>query len=78
MASHTLTLPNVQPYFDAAPRAAFGPLTWLRRRLDEARRYRAAMAELRLLSDRDLDDLGISPYDLPAIAREEAARRRRD
>ncbi len=76
MASPKLTLPDVQPYFSPAPRPAFGPLSWLRRRLDEMRRYRAAMAELRLLSQRDLDDLGIRPGDLPALAREETARRR--
>jgi uncharacterized protein YjiS (DUF1127 family) len=34
------------------------------------------MAELRLLSQRDLDDLCIRSCDLPALAREEAVRRR--
>jgi uncharacterized protein YjiS (DUF1127 family) len=76
MASLALTLPDVPPYFAPTRRSAFGPLTWLRKRLDETRRYRAAMAELRLLSERDLDDLGVRPCDLPALAREEAARRR--
>ena len=76
MASPVLTLPDVPPYIAPTRRSAFGPLTWLRAQLDETRRYRSAMAELRLLSQRDLDDLGIRPGDLPTIAREEAARRR--
>ena len=73
MASPVLTLPDVPPYFAPTRRSAFGPLTWLRAQLDATRRYRSAMAELRLLSQRDLDDWASGP----ATCRRSPARRRR-
>lgn len=36
------------------------------------RRYRAAVRELQQLTDRDLQDLGISRYDIDHVARESA------
>ncbi|MDQ4135391.1 MAG: DUF1127 domain-containing protein [Pseudomonadota bacterium] len=37
------------------------------------RRYRATVRELSLLSDRELDDLGIARFEIDAIARQHAA-----
>ncbi|MFE1601026.1 DUF1127 domain-containing protein [Methylobacterium sp. ID0610] len=36
-------------------------------------RYRETVSELSRLSDRELDDLGISRYEIPGIARTHAA-----
>ncbi|ACL57175.1 DUF1127 domain-containing protein [Methylobacterium nodulans] len=36
-------------------------------------RYRETVTELSRLSDRELDDLGISRYEIPGIARAHAA-----
>ncbi len=36
------------------------------------RRYRAAVRELSLLSDRELSDLGVSRYDIDVVARRSA------
>jgi uncharacterized protein YjiS (DUF1127 family) len=47
------------------------PRAWTRRwraRFDEAARYRGALKVLRQLDDRELDDLGLAPTDLPALA----------
>lgn len=37
------------------------------------RRYRAAVRELSLLSDRELADLGLSRYDIDMVARRSAS-----
>lgn len=43
-------------------------------RLANWRRYRAAVRELSLLSDRELADLGLSRYDIEMVARQSACR----
>lgn len=43
-------------------------------RYTQHRRYRQTLAELRALSRRDLDDIGVSPYDVRRIARDAARR----
>ena len=45
-------------------------LTGLRRLLGEYQLYRRTVTELRALSQRELNDLGISSYDVSRIARE--------
>jgi uncharacterized protein YjiS (DUF1127 family) len=42
----------------------------LKHRLAERRRYVRTLQELRDLSARDLDDIGISPYEIRRVARE--------
>ena len=44
----------------------------LRARVDEELRYHRAMRELRLLDDRDRDDLNLGRRDLPGLARRHA------
>ncbi len=45
------------------------PLKALFARIMAYRNYRKARSELEHLTDRELDDLGIARYDIPAIAR---------
>ena len=44
----------------------------LQRRWDVYKTYRRTVEELELLSDRELNDVGISRYDIRAIARQSA------
>jgi uncharacterized protein YjiS (DUF1127 family) len=44
--------------------------------IDERRRYRRTLAELSQLTDRELEDIGISRVDIGTIARECALSRR--
>lgn len=44
--------------------------------IDERRRYRRTLAELSQLTDRELEDIGISRADIGTIARECALSRR--
>ena len=44
----------------------------LRRRLEEALRYRRALYQLRQLDQRDLDDLDLARTNFPALARRHA------
>lgn len=44
----------------------------LMRRLEERRTYRRTVAELSRLGDRELNDLGISRYDITRVARSAA------
>lgn len=55
---------------DRARSAANSRLEALQRTITEYRQYRNTLRELAALSDRDLNDLGISRYDITRIARE--------
>ena len=48
-------------------------VTYILSRIRSYLKYRETLRELSSLSDRDLDDLGISRYDIDAIARKHAA-----
>ena len=48
-------------------------VTYILSRIRSYLKYRETLHELSSLSDRDLDDLGISRYDIDAIARKHAA-----
>jgi uncharacterized protein YjiS (DUF1127 family) len=53
-------------------RSFFGKLAlWL----EERRTYRFAVLELESLGDRELADIGVSRYDIPAVARASAKER---
>lgn len=54
---------------DSDARFVSNPLAALRRTWGDALLYRRTLAELRALSARELDDLGLSVHDLRAIAR---------
>jgi uncharacterized protein YjiS (DUF1127 family) len=56
------------PSHKAGFRRAFLPLAKLLRLIAEWRRCRADVATLRLMSDRDLRDIGLCRYDVEAIA----------
>ena len=47
-------------------------LKFITRKLANWQRYRAAVRELSLLSDRELADLGLSRYDIDMVARRSA------
>jgi uncharacterized protein YjiS (DUF1127 family) len=63
-------------YFDQSARASYAPGTGVVSRINAAvQRYRVmrrTYAELSSLSNRELDDLGISRADIPDIARRSA------
>jgi uncharacterized protein YjiS (DUF1127 family) len=44
-------------------------LSWILSKIRNYRRYRETVEELSRLSDRELDDLGISRYEIESIAR---------
>ena len=48
-------------------------VTYILSKIRSYLRYRETVRELSHLSDRELDDLGISRYDIDAIARKHAA-----
>ena len=47
----------------------------IRHRVAEHRRYVRTMRELENLTPRDLDDIGISPYDIRRVARQSSRQR---
>jgi uncharacterized protein YjiS (DUF1127 family) len=49
--------------------ANFMILSWILSKIRNYRRYRETVAELSRLSDRELDDLGISRFEIEAVAR---------
>lgn len=59
-----------QGALDRALAYAASRIEALRRSITEYRQYRNTLAELSALTDRDLNDLGISRYDIASIARE--------
>lgn len=44
-------------------------VTWVLSKIRNYMQYRETVAELSRLTDRELDDLGISRYDIDAVAR---------
>jgi len=48
-------------------------VTYLLAKIRNYRRYRKTFRELSKLSDRDLSDLGISRFEIDAVARQHAA-----
>ncbi len=48
-------------------------VTYILSKVREYLRYRDTVRELSILSDRELDDLGISRFQIDSIAREHAA-----
>jgi uncharacterized protein YjiS (DUF1127 family) len=56
-----------------APRSGRGLIATLRTALARSRVFKQTLNELAALSDRDLSDIGISRYDIRALAREKAA-----
>lgn len=44
-------------------------ITWLLSRIRAYQRYRQTLSELQRLSDRELDDVGLSRADIDAVAR---------
>jgi uncharacterized protein YjiS (DUF1127 family) len=49
-------------------------LSWILSKIRNYRRYRETVEELSRLSDRELDDLGISRFDIDSVARASVAR----
>ncbi len=50
--------------------SASGFFAGLKERIALNSKYRATVREMSQLTRRDLDDLGIAPYDIPRLARE--------
>lgn len=79
MATHVMTTDDLT-YTNGRRRATSTLLTWLKRTLSNLadswtwyQTYRLNVRELESLSNRELDDIGISRWDIPRIAMESAS-----